>query len=193
MALTRKFLASIGLDETKIDSVIEAHIETVDALKAQIDVLKADADKLTAVQSELDTLKSAPDYKAQYEAEKEAFAKYKKENESKAQLEQVKEAYKQLLADEKISSKRFDAVLRLTDFSGMKIGEDGKLEDEAGLRKNIQTEWSEYITTERREGADVGTPPKKDQDGFSSLPLAEKMAYANKNPDAPEVINWLKS
>lgn len=33
MALTRKFLAAMGIEADKIDSIIDAHTETVDALK----------------------------------------------------------------------------------------------------------------------------------------------------------------
>ena len=33
MALTRKMLKAMGIEEDKIDQIIEAHSETVDALK----------------------------------------------------------------------------------------------------------------------------------------------------------------
>ena len=40
MALTRKMLKAMGIEEEKIDQIIEAHTETVDALKADRDKLK---------------------------------------------------------------------------------------------------------------------------------------------------------
>ena len=41
MALTRKMLRAMGIEDEKADEIIEAHAETVDALKQQI----ADAGK----------------------------------------------------------------------------------------------------------------------------------------------------
>ena len=48
MALTRKFLKSLGLDEDKVDSIIEAHTESTDALKKQRDEA---ADKIAELES----------------------------------------------------------------------------------------------------------------------------------------------
>ena len=49
MALTRKMLKAMGIEDEKIDQIIEAHSETVDALKEQRDQYKADAEKLPEV------------------------------------------------------------------------------------------------------------------------------------------------
>ncbi len=57
MALTRKGLKAMGLTDEQVDGVIEAHTETVEALKNQRESYKADADKLAEVQAELETLK----------------------------------------------------------------------------------------------------------------------------------------
>ena len=35
MAFTRKFLKALGLTEEQVDSVVEAHTETVDGLKSR--------------------------------------------------------------------------------------------------------------------------------------------------------------
>ena len=37
MALTRKMLKAMGIEEDKIEQIIEAHSETVDSLKADRD------------------------------------------------------------------------------------------------------------------------------------------------------------
>ena len=50
MALTRKFLKALGIEDEKVDEIISAHTETVDALKAERDGYKADAEKLPGVQ-----------------------------------------------------------------------------------------------------------------------------------------------
>ena len=69
MALTRKALKAMGLTEEQVDSIIEAHTETIDGLKDQIKTYRADAERLESVQKELDALKGGEDYKAKYEAE----------------------------------------------------------------------------------------------------------------------------
>ena len=79
MALSRKFLSALGIEADKIDEIISAHTETVDALKEERDKYKADADKLPGVQKELDDLKKtandADGYKKKYDDEHEAFEK----------------------------------------------------------------------------------------------------------------------
>ncbi len=79
MALTRRMLKALGIEEDKIDEIIEAHSESVEALKQQRDTYKADAEKLTSVQAELDSLKNGDDYKAKYEKEHQDFEDYKQE------------------------------------------------------------------------------------------------------------------
>lgn len=61
MSITRKFLKGMGLTEEQVDTIIEAHTETVDGLKKDVEKYKADAEKLPGVQKELDELKAAGD------------------------------------------------------------------------------------------------------------------------------------
>lgn len=58
MALTRKFLSALGVEADKIDEIISAHTETVDALKNELAAAKTDAAKMSDVQKELDDLKA---------------------------------------------------------------------------------------------------------------------------------------
>ena len=95
MAFTRKFLKALGLTEEQVDSVVEAHTETVDGLKSQMAGYKADAEKLEGVQRELDDLKAkggGEDYKSKYDSELADFEKYKNDqnaNESGALAERL--------------------------------------------------------------------------------------------------------
>ena len=62
MALTRKMLKAMGIEDEKIDQIIEAHSETVDGLKGELEIAKSaakgDADKVTALQKELEDAKN---------------------------------------------------------------------------------------------------------------------------------------
>lgn len=159
MALTRKFLKGMNLTEEQIDSVIDAHTETVDALKDRITALQADADKLKDVQRELDDLKAGTDWKAEHDKVKKELDDYRSEIAGKEQAAKVKAAYKQLLTDEKIDPRRHDAIIRATDLAGAKLNKDGKLEGEDKLREGIRESWSDFVVTTGARGAHVATPP----------------------------------
>lgn len=75
MALTRKLLKGMGLTDEQVDTIIEAHTDTVDGLKADVTRYKADAEKLPGIQKQLDDLKAAGDggYKEKYEKEHSAL------------------------------------------------------------------------------------------------------------------------
>lgn len=98
MALTRKLLKGMGLTDEQVDTIIEAHTDTVDGLKADVSRYKADAEKLPGVQKQLDDLKAAGDggYKEKYEKEHSAFEAFKTDitaKESKAAKEKAVRAY----------------------------------------------------------------------------------------------------
>ena len=50
MALTRKLLKGMGLTDEQVDTIIEAHTDTVDGLKADVSKYKTDAEKLSDVE-----------------------------------------------------------------------------------------------------------------------------------------------
>ena len=54
MALTRKALSTMGIEDDKIDQIISMHTETVNALKEERDKYKDGAEKLETVKKELD-------------------------------------------------------------------------------------------------------------------------------------------
>ena len=165
MALTRRFLSAFGIEEDKVDEIIKAHTDTVDALKEQRDAYKADADKLPSIQKELDDLKAAAEkggkdtFKVKYEALKEDFANYKKEQQAKEIHEKKNALYKELLQEVGISEKRINAVLKVSDVDAVEIDENGKVKDADTLKDAIKTEWEDFIVTESSKGADTATPP----------------------------------
>ena len=174
MAFTRNFLKTMGLSDEQVSAIMEEHTAVTEALKQQRDGYKADADrfkadaeKLPGVQQELDTLKGGEDYKTKYEAEHTAYEAYKAQVARDAEAAKVTAAYRKLLADEKISEKSIDAVLRVTDLTGMKLNDDGTLENADKLREAINTEWADFKTTTRQRGMQVDTPPANDNGGNS--------------------------
>ena len=166
MALTRKFLTALGIDEAKVDEIITAHTEVTDALKAERDKFKADAGKYAAAQAELDSIKAqaAKDggknpYQVKYEALKEEFDTYKKDTETKATKAKKEAAYRKLLKDAGVTEKRLDAVLRVSDFDGIEFDGDGKIKDADKLTESIKKEWADFIPQTSQQGAPAQNPP----------------------------------
>lgn len=163
MALTRAMLKGMGLTEEQVSAIIEEHTNVTSALKDQVKEYKADAEKLPEVQKELDDLKkdtSASDWEKKYNDEHSAFEKYKTDIADKEKSEKIKSAYKSLLSECKVGDKHLDSILRVTDFSKMKLGEDGSLEGAEELKKQIGTDWSGFISVkETKPSGDPETPP----------------------------------
>ena len=179
MALSRKFLSAMGIEADKIDEIINAHTETVDGLKDELAKYKADAGKVPAIQKELDDLKAAAEkdgkdpYKVKYEAIKEDFENYKKDIAAKEEKTAKSAAYKALLKEAGIAEKRLDAVLKVSDIDGVKLGKDGKIEDADKLLESVKTEWADFITKETVKGADPATPPANDPTNYDNMSDAD--------------------
>ena len=160
MAFKRSFLESLGLNESQVQAVMDEHVSVTDALKSERDKYKAEAGKAADLQKQLEEISGGEDFKTKYEKEHESFENFKKQTAQEAEAAKVKAAYRKLLADEKISEKRLDTILKVTDFTSMKLDKDGKLEKEDELRKAINSEWGEFKNTVEERGASVETPPK---------------------------------
>lgn len=176
MALTRKFLAALGIEAEKIDEIIDAHTETVNALKEERNTYKADAELLPSVQKELDELKDAAEknkdnpYKAQYDDLKKEYDEYKADVEAKETKAKKQTAYRKLLKDAGVNEKRLDAILKVSVLDNIELEEDGSIKDAGKVKDNIKTEWADFIVTEGAKGADVKTPPVEGAKGSGNAP-----------------------
>ena len=120
---------------------------------------KTEADKLPDVQKELDGLKTGKDWKAEFDKEHQAFEDYKSQIARDAETAKVKAAYKKLLTEEKISEKTLESVLNATDYSKMKLKDDGTLDGIEDLKKDIDTKWGGFKVSQRQRGEKVDNPP----------------------------------
>lgn len=165
MALTRKMLKAMGIEDEKIDQIIEEHAETVNALKQQRDQYKVDAEKLPGVQKELDDLKEAAEkdgenpYKAKYEELQQQFDDYKADVTAKETKAKKTAAYRKLLKDANVSEKRLDSILKLSPIDDIELDDKGEIKDAADVKKKIEEEWSDFIVTEETHGAESNNPP----------------------------------
>ena len=176
MRLTRKYLNALGIESDKVDEIIEAHMETVNALKTELDEVKDGKDDIAKVKKENDSLKEKvkeledsigkdDTYKVKYEALKEDFDKYKEGIQAENTKNSKLKAYKQLLADVGISEKRRDAVCKVSDLSKIELDENGAIKDSDNLKKSLTEEWEDFIETKGTQGAEKHNPPKNDGKG----------------------------
>ena len=61
MALTRKMLKAMGIEDEKIDQIIEEHVESIDGLKAERDRYKAGAEEAEGLRKQLEEAKAELD------------------------------------------------------------------------------------------------------------------------------------
>lgn len=171
MSLTRRLLNSMGIDAEKIDEIINAHSETVSALKEERDKYKtdaekykADAEKLPDVEKELNDLKKAAEkdgsFEKKYNDLKTEYDKYKNDVDTEKTTAKKTAAYKALLKEAGVSEKRIDTILKVSDISGIELAEDGKIKDAEERTKSIKEEWADFIETSGTKGADTNTPPE---------------------------------
>lgn len=192
MSLTRKMLKAMGIEDEKIDQIIDAHTETVDALKEQRDQYKADAEKLPEIQKQLDKAKSDLEasgkdaYKVKYEALKEEFEGYKNEQSAKETRSAKERAYRELLKAAGISEKRIASIVKVSDIDSVELDESGAIKGADKLTESIKTEWSDFIPTTTTQGASTATPPANSQiKNYTSTDI-KKMSVdeINKNWDS---------
>lgn len=188
MALTRKLLKGMGLNEEQMDTIIEAHTDTVDGLKSDIAKYKADAEKLPGVQAELESLKAKGDdgWKDKHDKVKKEFDDYKNAQTQKETRAAKESAYRELLKSAGINEKRIAAILKVTNLSDIEI-DDGKIKNADELRESIKEEWADFVVTTNQKGAEQKSPPtntggtktrediyKKDDKGRYVMSTAER-------------------
>ena len=186
MAITRKLLKGMGLTEEQQDTIIEAHTDTVNGLKADIDLYKADAEKLPAVLKELDGYKSKGNdgYKEKYDAEHKAFEEYKTSVAAEKTTAAKGKALEAALKKIGIADKRLQSVARLCKGDGLldklELDENGAIKDSGTLENSLKESYSDYIVTTSTQGANTANPPANNGGSAITAEAFKKMGYADR-------------
>ena len=189
MALTRKLLKGMGLTDEQVDTIIEAHTDTVDGLKEQVKTYKADAEKLPNVQKELDDLKAAGDggFKEKFEKEHSDFENFKKtiqEKETKAAKESAAKAF---FESKGITGNSLEIAMRGSSAEIAALDLDGeKIKDSSALDALVNGTFKALVSTTTTNGANIPKPPITTPDKAYSADDIRKMSPAeiNKNWDS---------
>lgn len=191
MALTRKMLKAMGIDDEKIDQIIEAHTEVTDALKTENEGLKKKAADYDTVKKELDGLKANPtdDWKEKHDKVKKEFDDYKNGIESEKTLASKKNAVKSIIENAGIKDPAIVELIMLkTKYDDIQLDGD-KVKDAETLTNTIKTDYSAYVEKDSKGGAKVDTPPGKSGGRMTAEEImaipdrAERRAAIAKNQD----------
>lgn len=165
MAFTRKALKAMGLTDEQIDSLIEMHTESTDAIKAERDQYKEEADKLPDVQRQLKEAESKieaaekDDYKGKYESEKAAHDKLKEDIKSKEATARKGTAFKAFLKEKGFSENGIGKITKYGGYiDGIELDDEGNIKDGEKLLTSIEKEWSEYKPQAAKESFTPNVP-----------------------------------
>ena len=162
MSITRKLLKGMGLTDEQVDTIIEAHTETVDGLKADVSRYKADAGKLAGVQKELDGLKAAGDggYKSKYEKEHSDFEAFKSNITAKETKAAKEKAVRAFFESKNITGANLDLAMRGCGEEMAALELDGdKIKDTKGLDALLSGAYKGLVSTMQQQGANPANPP----------------------------------
>ncbi len=172
MALKRAFLSAMGIESDKINEIINAHMDTVNALQEERDSYKEKAELYDAEKKKSEDLQKKIDelekersdeesYKSKYESTKKEYEDYKKGVDAENTKRDKTAAYKKLLKEVGISDKRIDTVIKCSDsaIEALKIDKDGNIEDVDKVKESIKKEWEDFRVTEGQKGAETQKPP----------------------------------
>lgn len=168
MALTRKLLKGMGLTDEQVDTIIEAHTDTVDGLKSDISRYKADAEKLPTVQKELDTLKAKGDdgWKDKYDKVKKDFDDYKTGVESEKSKAAKVKAARAYFEGKNIIGKSLEIAMRASEkeIDGLEL--DGeKIKDTAALDGLVAGDLAALVGSTGVRGSNTANPPANNGSG----------------------------
>lgn len=198
MAVTRKFLKGMGLTDEQVDTIIEAHAETVDGLKEKLAKAEADAATLEAVTKERDALKAGGDFKEKYEKEHKDFEDFKKGITAKETRAAKEKAVREYLTSKNITGGNLDIAMRGLSAEIDAAELDGeKIKDTKPLDELISGTFKGLVVTSTVTGTQTANPPanggggkltkadifKRDEKGHYVMSTAERQKALAENPD----------
>lgn len=167
MALTRKLLKGMGLSEEQIDSIIDAHTDSLEGLQSKVKSLEAEAAEAKDLKKELEDLKGGKDWKAEHDKVKKELDDYRAEQQGKELSAKKRAAYKALLEKGNIDPKRIETVLKADrdKIEALELDDKGEAKDADKLTEAIKADWSDFVTTTVKRGVNNAKPPKTEGGG----------------------------
>ena len=181
-----------------LGKICELHTSNSDGKDETIKDLRT---KLESAEHERDALKakSGDDYKAKYEAEKQAFENYKADQTAKETKAAKESAVRAYFEGKSITGGNLNIAMRgaKDEINGLELDADGKIKDTSALDALVGGEYAALVVTTQTRGANTATPPagnggskltradiyKKDDHGRYVMSTAERQKALAENPD----------
>lgn len=172
MSLTRKSLKAMGLTDEQIESVIEAHAETVNGLKEKLEAvennvetvekLKADVEKYKKeLETAKQTIADGEKYKEMYENEKGEYEKYKSDITAKETKAAKEKAVNKYFKSKGISDNNMAIAMRgvKSEIDATELDEKGEIKDTKVFDDLIKGDYARLISQTETKGTQTQTPP----------------------------------
>lgn len=166
MALTRKMLKAMGIEDEKIDQIIEAHTETVSGLKDSLETAKSKADGYDKMKNDLEDAKADLEavkkdgWKEKHDKLKKEFDDYKAEQAGKETRAAKESAVRAYLENKGIKGANLNIAMRGLSAEIDAAELDGeKLKDTKAFDDLISGEFAALVGKESKAGANISNPP----------------------------------
>lgn len=158
MALTRKMLEALGVEEKAVEQIIDAHVEVVNGLKDKLKEAEEVAKKNADAQKELEKFQK-DDYKAKFEKEHAEYENFKKsitEKEAKTAKEKAVRAY---FEEKGITGANLEIAMRgvTEEINGIELDGD-KIKDTKTLDELVSGTYAGLVAKTSKQGAKTPTP-----------------------------------
>lgn len=192
MALTRKLLEGMGIEDRQIETIIEAHADTVNGLKSERDKYRDEAAKVPNLQKQLEEAKadtSLADLQAKYDelAKEHAtltterdgiqsqFDAYKEEVAGKETLRAKAEAYRGILRKAGVADKYIEPVMGVAKLDEIEL-EDGTVKGADEIEAKAKEQWSDFIVKTKVDVETPANPPEPKPGIEGANPIAVQIA-----------------
>lgn len=116
MSLTRKLLKELELNDTAVERVIAAHVETVNALQEERDAARAQLEQLDAIRQEREDFRTLAETRAQEAAQaKETLESYRAQADEERRKAARRSALEEALTDQGANAQAIPLLLDAID------------------------------------------------------------------------------
>lgn len=186
MALTRSFLKAMGLNDEQVNSVIEAHTDTIDALKKERDDWKGKAETVETLTRERDEAVEKLSKAGDVQKVQKEFDDYKQQVEDERKYAVDTSDLLDIANAAGIRRPRWQEIAaRDFDRSKIKRGEDNAITNRDELIEVMKSSNADFIVTSEDKPVPPNNPPAGGGQTFTKADI-EKMTpdEINKNWEA---------
>ncbi len=167
MSITRKMLKGMGLSEEQQDTILEAHGEQADRLRAELKQAQEEAGRAGQLEQRVNELESQLEaakkdgWKDKHDALQQQFDQYKAEIAAKESQAAKEKAARDWYQGQGVTGKALEIAMRGSggEVAALELDEAGKIKDSSALEALVQGDFAGLVSREETRGADTARPP----------------------------------